>query len=61
MHSGQFSILISMKMIMDHSKNGSWITPFKKFSRLRVKSLFRIELIEKDKYFIKAEPHRQAP
>ena len=34
----QVLILISLKMILDSSKNGRWITPFKKFSRLRVTS-----------------------
>ena len=45
MHSNQFLycwlinflIKISLKMIMDRSKNGRWIIPFQKFSRLRVK------------------------
>ena len=33
----QILILISLKMIMDCSKNGKGSIPFKKFSRLRVK------------------------
>ena len=32
----QVLILISLNMIMDRSKNGRWIIPFKKFSRLKV-------------------------
>ena len=39
----QGPILISLKMITDSSKNGRWIIPFKKFSRLRVKSLTFVE------------------
>ena len=39
--AGQFQllILISLKVILDSSKNGNWIIPFKKFSRLRVKTV----------------------
>ena len=32
----QVLVLISIKIIMDSSKNGRWIIPFMKFSRLRV-------------------------
>ena len=34
------TILISLKMIMDSSKNGGWIIPFKKFSR-QVKGIWK--------------------
>ena len=33
----QVLILISLKMVMESSKNGRWIIPFKEFSRIRVK------------------------
>ena len=38
----QVLILIPLKMIMDSSKNGMWIIPFKKFSRLRLNSIVMI-------------------
>ena len=34
----QILILNSLKIVMESSKNGSWISPFKKYSRLRVKT-----------------------
>ena len=38
-----FLILIFLNMIMDSSKNGRWIMPFKKFSRLRGKFYYSLE------------------
>ena len=38
LYSVESSHLVISKMKMDNAKNGRWIIPFKKFSRLRVKS-----------------------
>ena len=41
-------ILISLKMIIDSSKNGRWIIPLKKFSRERVKVLSYLLMLSCD-------------
>ena len=42
--TSMFHLEFTLKMIMDSSKNGTWIITFEKFSRLKVKTLLHIIL-----------------